>query len=171
MTVAPRQSSIHPRVGGREAKPSGESADETSQTDSFQRRRSLPDVPFFRAHRGTDAAEYLDALHRYLDFRLERGRRFMWMLSTQDLATPIRYVQSGDNCALTPARLLLRGSRAKPWIQERLSSTKVFLPVSYSLFLCERHDQPTSNVSFIQDNLLNVLLSRELPWKREMMPP
>jgi hypothetical protein len=45
-----------------------------------------------------------------------------------------------------------------------------FLPVAYWFFLCERHDRLTSNVSF-QDNLLNVLLSRDLPWERATMTP
>jgi hypothetical protein len=38
-----------------------------------------------------------------------------------------------------------------------------FLPVAYHFFLCERHDQLTGNVSF-QNNLLNVLLTPDLPW-------
>ena len=39
-----------------------------------------------------------------------------------------------------------------------------FLPVAYWFFLCEHHDQLTNNVNF-QDNLLNVLLMRNLPWE------
>ena len=32
------------------------------------------------------------------------------------------------------------------------------------IFLCERHDQLTGSASF-QDNLLNVLLTPNLPWE------
>ena len=39
-----------------------------------------------------------------------------------------------------------------------------FLPVAYWFFLCERHAQLTNNFNF-QDNLLNVLLTRSLPWE------
>jgi pimeloyl-ACP methyl ester carboxylesterase len=39
-----------------------------------------------------------------------------------------------------------------------------FLPIAYFFFLCERHDQLTGNVNF-QDNLLNILLTRQLPWE------
>jgi pimeloyl-ACP methyl ester carboxylesterase len=39
----------------------------------------------------------------------------------------------------------------------------LFFPLAYSLFLCEEHQKLTGNISF-QDNLLNVLLSRERPW-------
>ena len=39
-----------------------------------------------------------------------------------------------------------------------------FLPVAYPFFLCERHNRLTSNINF-QDNLLNVLLARQLPWE------
>lgn len=41
-----------------------------------------------------------------------------------------------------------------------------FLPVAYPFFLCEHHSQLTSNINF-QDNLLNVLLTRHLPWETE----
>jgi pimeloyl-ACP methyl ester carboxylesterase len=39
-----------------------------------------------------------------------------------------------------------------------------FLPVAYPFFLCEHHSGLTNNINF-QDNLLNVLLSRQLPWE------
>ncbi len=39
----------------------------------------------------------------------------------------------------------------------------LFFPLAYSFFLCVAHDQLTGNVNF-QDNLLNVLLSREQLW-------
>jgi pimeloyl-ACP methyl ester carboxylesterase len=41
-----------------------------------------------------------------------------------------------------------------------------FLPVAYPFFLCEHHNRLTSNINF-QDNLLNVLLARQLPWESE----
>ncbi|MEP7276018.1 MAG: hypothetical protein ABI812_06660 [Betaproteobacteria bacterium] len=161
-----------------------------------------------RAARGADGERHVDALHRYFDYRLERARRFAWMLSTQEPATPIRYVLFGGNCAPTPARLLLEddddhpvarmypqtvrhrkpgvpydelmlepgdGRVTKPSLLARDTLDpgapqldESFLPLAYYFFLCERHDRLTSNVSF-QDNLLNVLLSRDLPWER-MLP-
>jgi pimeloyl-ACP methyl ester carboxylesterase len=45
-----------------------------------------------------------------------------------------------------------------------------FLPVAYWFFLCERHDLLTANPTF-QDNLLNVLLTRRLPWELQTAPP
>ena len=144
------------------------------------------------------------ALQKYFDYRLERGRRFMWMLSTPEPATPIRYVLFGGDCSLTPARLALEdndghltvrlypgeirkrvanvpyeelmlepgdGRVTKPSLLARETldpsapqSEDSFLPVAYWFFLCERHDQLTNNVNF-QDNLLNVLLTRNLPWE------
>jgi len=161
-----------------------------------------------RARHGAGGERYVEALHRYFDYRLERARRFAWMLSTQEPATPIRYVLFGGNCAPTPARLLLErdgdqsvarmypdtvrhrkvgvryeelmlepgdGRVTKPSLLARDTLDpgapqldESFLPLAYYFFLCERHDQLTSNVSF-QDNLLNVLLSRDLPWER-MLP-
>jgi len=41
-----------------------------------------------------------------------------------------------------------------------------FLPVAYPFFLCEHHNVLTSNINF-QDNLLNVLLARQLPWESD----
>jgi pimeloyl-ACP methyl ester carboxylesterase len=159
-----------------------------------------------RAARG-DA--YAEALQRYFDFRLERGRRFMWMMSTPEPATPIRYVLFGGDCTLTPARLLLEDSGGQPvarlypdQVTQRLPQVNYdelmlepgdgrvtkpsllaretldpsapqnedsFLPVAYFFFLCERHDQLTNNVNF-QDNLLNVLLTPNLPWESAAGP-
>ena len=42
------------------------------------------------------------------------------------------------------------------------------IPIAYWFFLCEHHTRLTGNVNF-QDNLLNVLLTRSLPW--EMSAP
>jgi pimeloyl-ACP methyl ester carboxylesterase len=39
-----------------------------------------------------------------------------------------------------------------------------FLPLAYAFFLCASHDTLTANINF-QDNLLNVLLTRQLPWE------
>ncbi|MCH8622682.1 alpha/beta fold hydrolase [Undibacterium sp. TS12] len=39
-----------------------------------------------------------------------------------------------------------------------------FIPIAYWFFLCENHVQLTNNINF-QDNLLNVLLTRSLPWE------
>jgi pimeloyl-ACP methyl ester carboxylesterase len=39
----------------------------------------------------------------------------------------------------------------------------LFFPLAYAFFLCESHERLTGNINF-QDNLLNVLLSREQPW-------
>jgi len=39
-----------------------------------------------------------------------------------------------------------------------------FLPLAYAFFLCEHHNFLTSNINF-EDNLLNVLLTRQLPWE------
>jgi hypothetical protein len=44
-----------------------------------------------------------------------------------------------------------------------------FLPIAYYFFLCEQHDQLTGNANF-QDNLLNVLLTRDLPWEAPRAP-
>jgi hypothetical protein len=149
----------------------------------------------------------VDALQHYFEHQLERGRRFMWMLSTPEPATPIRYVLFGGDCTLTPARLAIENEAGRPQVRlypddirhrvpgvayneimlepgdgrvtkpsllarEALDpaarqSEDSFLPIAYWFFLCERHDQLTNNVNF-QDNLLNVLLTRNLPWE---MPP
>jgi pimeloyl-ACP methyl ester carboxylesterase len=147
---------------------------------------------------------YLAELRRYFEHRLERARRFAWMLSTPEPDTPIRYVLFGGDCTLTPARIVVEDEAGVP--RTRLSPQAVrnvadraalemamlepgdgrvtkpsllaretidptvpqneesFLPVAYHFFLCERHDQLTGNASF-QDNLLNVLLTPDLPWE------
>lgn len=148
-------------------------------------------------------------LKRYFAYRLERGRRFQWAMSTQEPATPIRYVLFGGDCSLTPARLLLEQEGAQ--IKTRLDPSKIknplpnipygelmlepgdgrvtkpsllaresldpseeesedsFIPLAYWFFLCEDHVQLTGNINF-QDNLLNVLLTRNLPWESATRP-
>lgn len=77
------------------------------------------------------------------------------------------------------SRLMLEpgdGAVTKPSLlaRENLDPTAprhryLFFPLAYSFFLCEAHDRLTGNINF-QDNLLNVLLSRERPWdKPELM--
>ena len=162
-----------------------------------------------RARRGAEADAYLAALSRYFDYRLERGRRFMWALSTPEPATPIRYVLFGGDCQLTPARLALEDERGVPVARlhpDRIShpvpgvayaelmlepgdgsvtkpsllaretldpsapqSEDSFIPIAYWFFLCEHHTRLTENINF-QDNLLNVLLTRTLPWEMPAAP-
>jgi len=152
---------------------------------------------------------YASALHRYFEYRLERGRRFMWFMSAPEPESPVRYVLFGGDCSLTPARLVLEeqagefkvrlnpddlrapkagirydelmldpgdGRVTKPSLLARETldpsapqSEDNFLPIAYWFFLCERHDQLTNNVNF-QDNLLNVLLTRSLPWEMAKPP-
>jgi pimeloyl-ACP methyl ester carboxylesterase len=156
-----------------------------------------------RAAQGRDET-YLAELRRFFEHRLERARRFAWMLSTPEPETPIRYVLFGGDCTLTPARIVVEdeagarrtrlspkkvrnsamraeletamlepgdGRVTKPSLlaRETIDPTapqheESFLPVAYHFFLCERHDQLTGNASF-QDNLLNVLLTPNLPWE------
>jgi hypothetical protein len=149
------------------------------------------------------------ALRKYFALRLERARRFAWMLSTPEPATPIRYVLFGGDCTLTPARIVVEhdggelqtrllpedvrtgaspdvleqvmlepgdGRVTKPSLlaRETIDPTapqheESFLPIAYFFFLCEEHDQLTGNINF-QDNLLNVLLTRNLPWEEPTSP-
>lgn len=156
------------------------------------------------ARYGADGEARRFALQRYFAFRLERARRFLWMLSTPEPATPIRYVLFGGDCTLTPARIALEDENGVP--RTRLHPAEVgdrtaaaaleqamlepgdgrvtkpsllargtldptapqheesVMPIAYFFFLCEEHDQLTGNINF-QDNLLNVLLTRNLPWE------
>jgi pimeloyl-ACP methyl ester carboxylesterase len=175
-------------------------------TDTWRRFRWSVFDPDVEARVRADPKRDLAALQGYFDYRLERGRRFLWALSTPEPATPIRYVLFGGDCSLTPARLaveeeagrylarlrpediarpvagvsydelmlepgdgrvtkpsLLARERLDPWAPQNEDS---FLPVAYWFFLCERHDQLTNNLNF-QDNLLNVLLTPNLPWETE----
>ena len=62
------------------------------------------------------------------------------------------------------------GSVTKPWLLARETldpsapqNEDSVIPIAYWFFLCEHHTRLTGNVNF-QDNLLNVLLTRSLPW-------
>ncbi len=65
-------------------------------------------------------------------------------------------LEPGDG-TVTKASLLARDVLDPSVIRHRY----IDFPLDYALFLCERHDRLTGNLTF-QDNLLHVLLSREL---------
>lgn len=67
-------------------------------------------------------------------------------------------LEPGDNQVTKPS-LLAREKLDPAAARHRW----LFFPLAYSFFLCEEHQRLTGNLSF-QDNLLNVLLSRERPW-------
>ena len=68
-------------------------------------------------------------------------------------------LQPGDGLVTKPS--LLARETLDPSAPQNEDS---FIPIAYWFFLCEHHDMLTGNVNF-QDNLLNVLLTRSLPWE------
>lgn len=91
-------------------------------------------------------------------------------LAPTDIAAPragITYdelmLEPGDGRVTKPS--LLARETLDPSAPQHEDS---FLPVAYPFFLCEHHNGLTSNINF-QDNLLNVLLSRQLPWENAAM--
>jgi pimeloyl-ACP methyl ester carboxylesterase len=72
-------------------------------------------------------------------------------------------LEPGDGRVTKPS--LLARESLDPSAEQNEDS---FIPIAYWFFLCENHTQLTNNITF-QDNLLNVLLTRNLPW--EMAPP
>ena len=74
-------------------------------------------------------------------------------------------LEPGDNQVTKPS--LLAREKLDPAAERH---RWLFFPLAYSFFLCEEHQKLTGNVSF-QDNLLNVLLSRERPWDRPAAAP
>lgn len=85
-------------------------------------------------------------------------------LSPSDIAAPLPgvpyeelMIEPGDGRVTKPS-LLARETLDPGAPQSEYS----FLPVDYAFFLCEDHAFLTSNINF-QDNLLNVLLSRQSP--------
>ena len=95
-------------------------------------------------------------------------------LYPEDIARPVPAVdyqrlmlEPGDNQVTKPS--LLAREKLDPTAERH---RWLFFPLAYSFFLCEEHQRLTGNLSF-QDNLLNVLLSRERPWDRpeQVRPP
>lgn len=91
----------------------------------------------------------------------------MVRLAPSDIRAPrstVRYeelmLEPGDGRVTKPS--LLARETLDPSAPQHEDS---FLPVAYPFFLCEHHNFLTSNINF-QDNLLNVLLTRQLPWER-----
>jgi pimeloyl-ACP methyl ester carboxylesterase len=93
------------------------------------------------------------------------GGDSMVRLYPDDVAHPVAGVdyerlmlEPGDNQVTKPS--LLAREKLDPTAERH---RWLFFPLAYSFFLCEEHQRLTGNISF-QDNLLNVLLSRERPW-------
>lgn len=89
----------------------------------------------------------------------------MVRLYPDDIAHPLPGIdyerlmlEPGDNQVTKPS--LLAREKLDPTAERH---RWLFFPLAYSFFLCEEHQKLTGNLSF-QDNLLNVLLSRERPW-------
>ncbi|MGH8443169.1 MAG: lipase/acyltransferase domain-containing protein, partial [Nevskiaceae bacterium] len=86
-------------------------------------------------------------------------------LRPDDIARPLPGVdygrmmlEPGDSQVTKPS--LLAREKLDPTAERH---RWLFFPLAYSFFLCEEHQKLTGNINF-QDNLLNVLLSRERPW-------
>jgi len=95
----------------------------------------------------------------------EMGGESVVRLYPDDIAQPLPGVdygrlmlEPGDNQVTKPS--LLAREKLDPTAERH---RWLFFPMAYSFFLCEEHQKLTGNLSF-QDNLLNVLLSRERPW-------
>jgi len=90
-------------------------------------------------------------------------------LYPDDIRNPVpgvRYdqlmLEPGDGSVTKPS--LLARETLDPSAPQNEDS---FIPIAYWFFLCVHHNKLTGNINF-QDNLLNVLLTRSLPW--EMAP-
>lgn len=89
-------------------------------------------------------------------------------LRPQDIRRPVPGVsyrelmlEPGDGSVTKPS--LLARETLDPTAPQNEDS---LIPIAYWFFLCEHHDKLTGNINF-QDNLLNVLLTRSLPWEME----
>jgi pimeloyl-ACP methyl ester carboxylesterase len=92
-------------------------------------------------------------------------------LRPADIGAPIAGVpyaelmlEPGDGSVTKPS--LLARETLDPSAPQNEDSV---IPIAYWFFLCEHHARLTGNVNF-QDNLLNVLLTRSLPWDMESTP-
>lgn len=70
-------------------------------------------------------------------------------------------LEPGDGSVTKPSLL------AREWLDPSAPQNEdSVIPVAYSFFLCEHHERLTGNINF-QDNLLNALLARSLPWEMD----
>ena len=100
----------------------------------------------------------------------KEGEHLLTRLDPKDIRHPIAGVpyaelmlEPGDGRVTKPS--LLARETLDPSAEQSEDS---FMPIAYWFFLCEDHVQLTNNVNF-QDNLLNVLLTRNLPWEAQQV--
>jgi len=93
------------------------------------------------------------------------GANSMARLFPQDVLRPtagIDYsrlmLEPGDGEVTKPSLLARQALNPLAPRQDAL-----FFPLAYAFFLCESHERLTGNINF-QDNLLNILLTRERTW-------
>ncbi|MFZ6780595.1 lipase/acyltransferase domain-containing protein [Undibacterium sp. Ji83W] len=96
----------------------------------------------------------------------KEGEQLLTRLDPAHIRKPVagvRYeelmLEPGDGRVTKPS--LLARETLDPSAEQSEDS---FIPIAYWFFLCENHVQLTNNINF-QDNLLNVLLTRSLPWE------
>jgi len=94
------------------------------------------------------------------------GNQLMTRLTPAEIRHPITGIhydelmlEPGDGRVTKPS--FLARETLDPTMEQSEDS---FIPIAYWFFLCENHVQLTNNINF-QDNLLNVLLTRTLPWE------
>lgn len=102
----------------------------------------------------------------------KEGDQLLTRLDPKDIRHPVAGVpyaelmlEPGDGRVTKPS--LLARETLDPSAEQSEDS---FMPIAYWFFLCEDHVQLTNNINF-QDNLLNVLLTRNLPWESAEMKP
>jgi hypothetical protein len=78
---------------------------------------------------------------------------------------PELMLEPGDGSVTKPS--LLARETLDPSAPQNEDSV---IPIAYWFFLCEHHTKLTGNINF-QDNLLNVLLTRNLPWEMSSPAP
>jgi pimeloyl-ACP methyl ester carboxylesterase len=102
----------------------------------------------------------------------KEGDQLLTRLDPKDIHHPVAGVayaelmlEPGDGRVTKPS--LLARETLDPSAEQSEDS---FMPIAYWFFLCEDHVQLTNNINF-QDNLLNVLLTRNLPWEATQTKP
>lgn len=110
-----------------------------------------------------DADQYVHAIQRYFEKRLDRARRFVWSLTVKPPATPVKLVVFGGDCTPTPARVVVEEDGGDSVVRLFPDEIRHKQPgVDYERLMLEPGDGEVTKPSLLARENLNPLEPRDM---------
>ncbi|GAC1452737.1 MAG: hypothetical protein PVSMB6_05560 [Steroidobacteraceae bacterium] len=108
-----------------------------------------------------EANSYIAALQGYFARNLERARRFIWSVTFQEPASPVKFVVFGGDCVLTPARIVIEPRAGRSLARLFPEDVQRKVPgVDYTRLMLEPGDGAVTKPSLLAREALNPVAPR-----------